>query len=395
MPLVLVLILAVSLPTDVAAEPDCLDWAEIQFWEQATAKNVRKCLDEGADFAFRNEFGQTPMHLAATYGKVEAMLELADAGADFDAHEYIEGMTPMHYLTSTLSMAVSQADRESSGEMRQLVVAGPNVSQTVLILVEAGADIDARDMVGQTPLHLAAMFGTAEIVQAMADAGSNINAKDEKGLTPLHKTMHQQLNYFTSMPRATEILLTLAEAGADVNARDNFGATPLHHAGTTHFGTAETTLALIRAGADVGVRDDFGRTPLHWASNLGSVETVMALLDSGADVSARDEDGATPIHDVAPKYLPSLVRPVEISSEIVLTLAEAGADVNARDEDGRTPLHWVALLGSAETVRALLDAGADSTARTNLGRIPAELAVDNPKIRYNPVFRELGKARFK
>ena len=88
------------------------------------------------------------------------------------------------------------------------------------------------------PLHLAARDGQVEIAQALITAGADVNAQNNSGYTPLHRATNGN----------TEIAQALITAGADVNAKDEFGYTPLHW--TAIYGYTETVRALITAGAD-------------------------------------------------------------------------------------------------------------------------------------------------
>ena len=98
---VLSLVLAISLPSLAMAEPECRDWSEPHFWQQAEASVVGKCIDEGADVSVRNERGLTPLHLAAANGIPETVLTLVEAGAEVDARTD-KGWTPIYsdFLTS-------------------------------------------------------------------------------------------------------------------------------------------------------------------------------------------------------------------------------------------------------------------------------------------------------
>jgi len=115
--------------------------------------------------------------------------------------------------------------------------------------IAVGADPNARHENGDTPLHLAAWYGTPETVAA------------------------------------------LVAGGADLEARDKYGLTPLH-AAAAH-GTPETVAALLRAGANIEARSESGKTPLHGAVLRGTPETVAVLIRAGANIEARDEDGDT------------------------------------------------------------------------------------------------------
>ena len=112
-----------------------------------------------------------------------------------------------------------------------------------------GLDINATNVVGETPLYKAVRYGTPETVQALIAAGADVNATEVYGETPLHNAVR----YGTP-----ETVQALIDAGADVNAQDKFGYAPLHRA--TEWGTPETVQALIAAGADVNAKDNYGRT---------------------------------------------------------------------------------------------------------------------------------------
>ena len=118
-----VLLLAASFSTAALARPDCRNWMDSRFWEQATENDVRSCLNESADSAARDVKGATPLHYAVAHGRAEVVRALSGAGADFGARDQ-NGWTPMHFAAST-------------GDAENL--------QT---LTEFGADIEARDELG-------------------------------------------------------------------------------------------------------------------------------------------------------------------------------------------------------------------------------------------------------
>ncbi len=113
--------------------------------------------------------------------------------------------------------------------------------------LEAGADPNARDAVGDTPLHYAIDRG--EVAVLLLAAGADPNARNNRGETPLH-----------SSDTGFEVVVLLLEAGADPNARDQDGETPLHYA-YHHVSddSADMERALIRAGADPNLPYESGR----------------------------------------------------------------------------------------------------------------------------------------
>ena len=164
---------------------------------------------------------------------------------------------------------------------------------------------------------------TCEDVAAMVKGGANVNARNEEGWSPL------------AMAAADGHLGTmegLLAAGANVHARDKNGGTPLHYA--AEYGKSPAVVqALLEAGANVHARDEEGWSPLELAAAYGeSPGVVRALLAGGANVNARDEEhGATPLHYAARDGN---------SPGVAKALLAAGADINARDKEGKTPCDW-------------------------------------------------------
>ena len=110
----------------------------------------------------------------------------------------------------------------------------------------------------------------AEILK-LIKCGADVNAKNEYGETPLHTACVR--GYF-------EVAQTLTTAGADVNATNCIGSTPLHEAsGWGHFGIAQV---LIAAGADLNAKDIYNWAPLHYATAMNHLNIKWALIRAGA-----------------------------------------------------------------------------------------------------------------
>ena len=120
--------------------------------------------------------------------------------------------------------------------------------------LQGGADPNARDERGVTPLHLVAgLSDTPAIIAALIDGGADPNAQDEEGWTPLHSA--------AGLSDTPAIITALIEGGADPNARDAVGWTPLHVA-AEHNETRAVVEALLDGGADAALRDGEGRLPI-------------------------------------------------------------------------------------------------------------------------------------
>ena len=319
-------------------------------------------------------------------------------------------------------------------------------------LARAGADLDARDGNGRTPLHLAGVFGKSpEVVAALVTAGADLNALDEKGRTPLQfaetlskapamvnalreaakdmpadpaKDLDRERQpaavscedwntaSFFEQASVTDVSRCLS-AGANANARNERGETPLHLVG--RFGaTPGVVNALVAADARMNARDETGATPLHAAAKESTAPAIVeAMLDAGADPAARDESGSTPgqYAGANPALRESDLYPrlAEVSCEDWNTVSfferadtpdvsrclESGVNVEARNHAGATPLHLAASKSVfAAVLEVLLDAGADPAAKDEQGRFPWDYAKANPSIKGTDVYWHLNDARF-
>lgn len=137
-----------------------------------------------------------------------------------------------------------------------------------------------------TELHFAAQSGNVQAIARLVAAGADVNARDENGNTPLQ---------YASAEPVPAAILKLIELGADVNLGDDRGFTPLHCAAAHGFceQAVEVAEALLACGADVNARSrKLGLVPLHEAT--GS-DVIRLLVARGADPNLRNDAGLTPL----------------------------------------------------------------------------------------------------
>jgi uncharacterized protein len=130
---------------------------------------------------------------------------------------------------------------------------------------------------GTTLLMFAAKDGQAGIAQDLLNAGAQLDARDGDGDTPL---------MYAALDNRADVASVLLKAGADVNARNNKGDTPLLAAALR--GRAEVARLLLAAGADVRVKNQKGQTALSLAEQEGHAEIIRMLKDAGATSSKPD-----------------------------------------------------------------------------------------------------------
>lgn len=149
------------------------------------------------------------------------------------------------------------------------------------LVIEAGADLEARDYRGRTPLF---HFGeTSEITKILLDYGSNPDAQDYNNLTAAHVAV---------ISGRLDRLKLLIEYGADINKQDKDGQTPLFLAVSIGEKCSLIRL-LLDAGGDIDLSDTSGQTPLMLASESGNLDVVRYLMENGANPALANHKGQT------------------------------------------------------------------------------------------------------
>jgi len=146
-----------------------------------------------------------------------------------------------------------------------------DMSDILKLLLDAGADVNARDRYKYTSLQWTCLHGQAKAAHLLLSRGADVNIRDEGGRTPLHAACASE---------CASIICALLQKGIDVNAQDDYGNTPLHRATTG--GYDETVGILLQAGADPNAKDWGQQTPLMIAANSGRIGILAAFIDHGA-----------------------------------------------------------------------------------------------------------------
>ena len=184
--------------------------------EEGDADAVRALIASGTDVNTGDSNGNTPLHVAASYGHTELVGALIRAGADVNASNQ-GGQTPLHAAAlrdyslaealvrtilknATISVSITVKDGSSTakldGTWSGTDATEPRQAGTVRALIRAGADVNARDEGGLTPLHAAAINDgvereiVADAVRALIEAGADVNALSYKGYTPVFLADH-------------------------------------------------------------------------------------------------------------------------------------------------------------------------------------------------------------
>jgi len=305
-------------------------------------------IENGASLEAITDRGDTPLLTASAVGPPEVVSFLVNAGADARQPNPKTGFTVLHYIAWS--------------EGREALAAR---------MIEAGADVNARNRNLRTPLHVAANNLIEPLTGMLLAHGADPDALDEEGATPLMLSLH---HFGVREPEAS-FLEMYFRSGFDPNTAGPAGLTALHLASardTMH----SIVKRLIELGADVEAEAELpgygvsGFKPLHAAAWLGMGQTVAVLLEHGADIQARTSDGRTALHWAASPLRPGLPQTVFLVKELtgVLDTFQPFQDTDQR------PVRRYLRKNGLPAIMKLIEHGAQPTARDQSGRTPLDAA---------------------
>ena len=341
---------------------------------------VKMLLDVGADpnrRLFQDDCGRTPLFEAV-------MNEFA--GNDGHCEPYVDN----ECLNSTLDLMQLLLDYGADPNAKQIggettLHKAVNLGEAyVRLLSSRGADVNARNDQQQSVLDLA-VDSSDRMIDVLIEYKVDLDAKDSDGQTALLKAA--QIN--SDGAARVEALIG---HGADVRAKDLEGRTVLHHCRSSTDGTFRH---LLEFGVDVNVEDDSGATPMDFAvrqsdnakyklllefggvhgkesvpplieaARFGNIELVTLLLGNGADPNLLGTSETS-----------ALSLAVENENKNVVTmLIKAGADPNLVDRSRLIPLSRAVQSRDQETVKVLIEAGASIHPPDSIPYSPMFLAI--------------------
>jgi ankyrin repeat protein len=318
----------------------------------------------------KNRLDETPLHLAAAFGRVEVVqqliakntdvtprdksdhspLDLACENGHIRVMEYLmdrshPGMKPFQFAAQSgcvLTLKTVTADNANAGNILRkenaLFLAASNGKENAVdYLLQCGADPNKPDEESadkMTPLAKAASKGFIRVIRRLVVASADVNLLSGKNnAAPLHHAASQD-----QLEAVSELLMV---KNCNVNAKNSKKETPLH----VSVSAPRIVEVLLRERADQGIRDQDGSTPLHVAAKEGFKESVKLLIERGADVTSMDENGYMALHLAAEEGHRSVVE---------LMISNENVRIDAKSRSGMTALHVAARKGRLEVAKFLV-----------------------------------------
>ncbi|MEM7454859.1 MAG: ankyrin repeat domain-containing protein [Planctomycetota bacterium] len=328
--------------------------------QKANIEMINLLLDAGADINGAPENQSTCMCLAVQYGNIDVVKELLKRNPDLNHADRYRQTPVIHALWSgddiLLLLLEAGADVntvDQSGQSLLTRACSSRRESAALLLIENGADPNKTDNFKSTPLITACQSGgMLNVVEKLLEGGADPTHANEQGFTAIHGAA-QSVNQENGL----QILELLIEDVEDVNLVSQYSGTPLSLAVTANNSAAVEML--LAKGASVDIVAANWIPHLQFAATSGNARMVDLLIDAGADVNMRDEGtGFTPLHFAAS----SAPQGVEASgadrdspnyTAVVRLLTVGGADVKARSLDGATVLQ-IAINNGAASIADLL-----------------------------------------
>lgn len=323
--------------------------------------------------------GNTALHLAVQLKRPRILSFLLEKGANVNILNR-DGITPLQLackidnceaISSFLERGAKLETRSSRGDTALHIAATEGNWVAFDLLITGGADINAWDSEAESLLHRQARSGSSVSVAAhLLEKGANIEASNSQGYTPLQTA---------AISGNKALFLFLVEDGANFDVHTARGETLLHITPPLNQGCLDIMNVLLKLNFNANAITSNGLTPIHYLilNQMGSsdpssdkaIPCLSLLLSHGADINAQvfSRNSETALH---------LAVIAKIPHEAVISfLVKSGASLNAKTTQGKTALHLAGERGRHEIFKILLEAGADPSIK-----VPVDvLSIDGPK----------------
>lgn len=309
-------------------------------------------LHNGADVNSCGQGGYTALHLAVMNSESDMVRLLIPLVDNVDSVSE-DGSTPLlHAVTLDVIEALLNANanieaRDSHGTTLLTFAAGRLGAEIVEVLLSKGASTDTTNEQGWTPLLAAARAGAAPVVHTLLEHGASVTASLPSGSNALHQA---------ACSGSADCVELLIRYGVDANSETLDGTTPLLTAAM--YGQEAVARLLLKSGVDPGRSASSRNACATYVASLhGHTSLVRVLLEGGGNPAIPWVCGDTPLHAAA----------VAGHDEILACLVNHDAPVDIANESNQTPLMLATLMRRYKCMEILMNAGADPTVTDEYG----------------------------
>ncbi|XP_058799646.1 uncharacterized protein LOC131669048 [Phymastichus coffea] len=213
---------------------------------------------------------------------------------------------------------------------------------------------------GYTTLHIAVFKDSRETIDLLLRHGANVNAEDRYGNTPLHVTAERD-------DISRRLIEQIINGGANIHAKNLLGKTVFEVLMTKWTDVSAPVLELfLKHGWQVNTFNPFseeGTIAMAFSTsneNIRGVEKpAFQALMKAPDIAVVDEIGRNSIHNIVSMQQPQHNNSADDYADAIEILVRLGCDYDHQDTLGRTPLHLAVEFRQIEAITGLLQSGAD------------------------------------
>ena len=323
-------------------------------------KIVSRLVFYGGNKKLKNKLGELPVDLAKDNFVRKELTDLNKAAKASDEKNIDELINFGEDINEKISI-FWQAPIHKVIESKK-----KNKYEVLIKMLDLGSDPNIRDSNGWTALHYACQLGDFESVKILKEKGAMIDAYSNNKRTPLH---------LASIQGFYEIVQFLLESGSDQDFQDELGCTPLHLASKK--GHVKCIEILLAADADLYCLDFRSWNILHYASFHGCKKAVRFIAKYDADYDRlqkmRNSQNKLPIeiaHDPSIKpYFDTLFHAAkEGNLDLTTKLLNEKEDINEQTQFlQNTPLHLAVINNHYLEVKLLIKEGCDPNIGNRIG----------------------------
>ncbi|PSN32604.1 hypothetical protein C0J52_26221 [Blattella germanica] len=345
-------------------------------------------IERGADLEARDMFGITPLMASSLNHNHMVTKMLLEQGADPNT-TCKKGRSAIHFAFHLDNQTNAQFRPHIGNEYKtQDLVLESSITEAILILLKHGANPNAKNDYGNTPMHYAAGKNLMRVVECLLELKCDIDCTNTEDETPLLKAIKWGNE---------EIAIKLLTHGANRNANNYYGNTPMHYAAEENLmkvvecllelkcdfdctntecetpflkaikrGIEEIAIKLLKHGANFNAKNDYGNTPMHYAAGKNLMRVVECLLELKCDFDCTNKNGETPLLEAVERG----------NEEIAIKLLKHGANPNAKNDYGNTPMHYAVERNLKNVVECLLELKCDINCTSKNGETPLLEAVE-------------------